>query len=233
LQEQRPPFTPDSELSVVLSGISPSFDGLSQSPGQVIHVLLTRAPVYSPGCPDFLPRLACLRHAASVRSEPGSNSPCKLIVSSRADAATASDGMDRPQLNQRNRTGLDPHSIPAARLKACTTIQFSKTGALRGKRKYYRSAPPVSIHFLVGVEKFPIVPKLHADFARRFLPIPAAPIAQAVGPHNTSAAPPVGRISWTIANSRAVGGGAAGADAPAAAQRESTPRSCTGPDGPV
>jgi len=22
---------------------------------------------------------------------------------------------------------LDPHSIPAARLKACTTIQFSKT----------------------------------------------------------------------------------------------------------
>ena len=40
--------------------------------------------------------------------------------------------------NQRNRTGLDPHSIPAARLKACTTIQFSKTGARRGKRKQYR-----------------------------------------------------------------------------------------------
>ena len=130
MQEQRPPFTPDSELSVVLSGISPSFDGLSQSPGQVIHVLLTRAPVYSPSCPDFLPRLACLRHAASVRSEPGSNSPCKLIVSSRVDAATASNGMDRPQLNQRNRTGLDPHSIPAARLKACTTIQFSKTSPI-------------------------------------------------------------------------------------------------------
>ena len=133
MQEQRPPFTSDSELSVVLSGISPSFDGLSQSPGQVIHVLLTRAPVYSPSCPDFLPRLACLRHAASVRSEPGSNSPCKLIVSSRVDAATASNGMDRPQLNQRNRTGLDPHSIPAARLKACTTIQFSKTGSPQGQ----------------------------------------------------------------------------------------------------
>jgi hypothetical protein len=154
LQEQRPPFTSDSELSVVLSGISPSFDGLSQSPGQVIHVLLTRAPVYSPSCPDFLPRLACLRHAASVRSEPGSNSPCKLIVSSRVDAATASNGMDRPQLNQRNRTGLDPHSIPAARLKACTTIQFSKTGALRGKRKHYRSAPPVSTDLPFSAEQF-------------------------------------------------------------------------------
>ena len=81
MQEQRPPFSSDSKLSVVLSGISPSFDGLSQSPGQVIHVLLTRAPVYSPSCPDFLPRLACLRHAASVRSEPGSNSPKRLIIS--------------------------------------------------------------------------------------------------------------------------------------------------------
>ena len=63
---------------MVLSSISPSFDGLSQTPRQVVHVLLTRTPVYSPSCPDFLPRLACLRHAASVRSEPGSNSPLKL-----------------------------------------------------------------------------------------------------------------------------------------------------------
>ena len=68
---------------------------------------------------------------------------------SRVDAANASNGMDRPQLiNQRNRTGLDPHSIPAARLKACTTIQFSKTGALRGKRKHYRSGRALSIRFL-------------------------------------------------------------------------------------
>ena len=36
-------------------------------------MLCTRSPVYSP-C-GFLPRLACVRHAASVRSEPGSNSP--------------------------------------------------------------------------------------------------------------------------------------------------------------
>jgi len=44
---------------------------------------------------------------------------------------------------------LDPHSIPAARLKACTTIQFSKTGARRGKRKQYRSTPAMSIRIRI------------------------------------------------------------------------------------
>ena len=38
----------------------------------MIHVLLTRTPLYS-GCP-FLVRLACVKRAASVDSEPGSNS---------------------------------------------------------------------------------------------------------------------------------------------------------------
>ena len=44
----------------------------------MIHVLLTRTPLYSPGCPGFLVRLACVRRAASVDSEPGSNSHLKL-----------------------------------------------------------------------------------------------------------------------------------------------------------
>jgi hypothetical protein len=37
-------------------------------------VLLTRTPLYSPDCSGFLVRLACVRRAASVDSEPGSNS---------------------------------------------------------------------------------------------------------------------------------------------------------------
>ena|GEM_PF-6463412 len=41
-------------------------------------MLLTRTPLYSRGCPRFLVRLACVRHAASVDSEPGSNSRLKL-----------------------------------------------------------------------------------------------------------------------------------------------------------
>ena len=37
-------------------------------------MLLTRTPLYSPDCSSFLVRLACVRRAASVDSEPGSNS---------------------------------------------------------------------------------------------------------------------------------------------------------------
>src|SRR6185437_7915455 len=40
--------------------------------GPVAHVLRTRSPVS--GLPHP-PRLACVKHAASVRPEPGSNSP--------------------------------------------------------------------------------------------------------------------------------------------------------------
>ena len=53
-------------------GISPSFPGLFPTRGWIIHVLLTRPPLYSP-C-GFLVRLACVKRAASVDSEPGSNS---------------------------------------------------------------------------------------------------------------------------------------------------------------
>ena len=52
---------------------------LSQTPGQVIHALLTRAPLSPEQAPDHV-RLACVKHAASVRSEPGSNSPVDLPI---------------------------------------------------------------------------------------------------------------------------------------------------------
>ncbi|OIJ17602.1 hypothetical protein BKP37_03700 [Anaerobacillus alkalilacustris] len=59
-----------------LSGISFGFPKLSQSTGQVAHVLLTRPPLtlIKQALIEFA-RLACIRHAASVRPEPGSNSP--------------------------------------------------------------------------------------------------------------------------------------------------------------
>ena len=58
----------------MLCGISVRFQTLSPSERQVTHALLTRPPL------TFIPegnqsvRLACVRHAASVRPEPGSNS---------------------------------------------------------------------------------------------------------------------------------------------------------------
>ena len=64
---------------VVLSGISQGFPWLSQTLRQITHVLLTRAPLVSEKqASPVTARLACVRHAASVRSEPGSNSPIKL-----------------------------------------------------------------------------------------------------------------------------------------------------------
>src|SRR5262249_20784380 len=63
-----------------ISGISPGFPELSQSGGQVTHVLLTRSPLI-PGRSRFTVRLACVKHAASVRPEPGSNSPSMNITS--------------------------------------------------------------------------------------------------------------------------------------------------------
>src|SRR4051795_13403833 len=61
---------------VVVSGISFGFPKLSRCEGQIAHVLLTRSPlVYSRR--SLTARLACVKHAASVRPEPGSNSPLK------------------------------------------------------------------------------------------------------------------------------------------------------------
>src|SRR5574341_1688147 len=62
-------------------GISPGFPELSRSQGQVAHVLLTRSPLGTVQCCHRmgLARLACVKHAASVRPEPGSNSPSEIV----------------------------------------------------------------------------------------------------------------------------------------------------------
>jgi hypothetical protein len=72
----RKSFPPQDMHLVVLSGIRPSFPSLSRSAGQITHVLLTRSPLEYPR-KGLSVRLACVKHAASVRPEPGSNSPNK------------------------------------------------------------------------------------------------------------------------------------------------------------
>ena len=62
-----------------LCGISTCFQVLSPCTGQVAHALLTRPPLMRRASDRNLPprapvRLACVRHAASVHPEPGSNS---------------------------------------------------------------------------------------------------------------------------------------------------------------
>ena len=60
-------------------GITHRFQWLSRSKGYVGYVLLTLSPLYS--SEDFRARLACLIHAASVRSEPGSNPSIEVFES--------------------------------------------------------------------------------------------------------------------------------------------------------
>ena len=55
-------------------GISNRFQLLSPTQGQILYILLTRPPL-STHRSELLVRLACMKHAASVRPEPGSNSP--------------------------------------------------------------------------------------------------------------------------------------------------------------
>ena len=66
-------------------GISSPFGLLSPSQRQVVYALLTRLPLdFQKQAFNRLVRLACVKHAASVRPEPGSNSPFKRAVSALA-----------------------------------------------------------------------------------------------------------------------------------------------------
>ena len=69
---------------------SPSFEGVSAPRGQVAHALLALPPLWAPILlPGLAVRLACLIHAASVRSEPESNSQKKIPPRATARAAPA------------------------------------------------------------------------------------------------------------------------------------------------
>jgi len=59
-------------------GIIHRFQWLFRSEGYVGYVLLTLSPLYL--SEDFRARLACLIHAASVRSEPGSNPSVEFVL---------------------------------------------------------------------------------------------------------------------------------------------------------
>ena len=72
---------------MVLCGIISRFQLLSPCMGQVLHALLTRPPLSYIFClrrsvQYNSVRLACVRHAASVHPEPGSNSHVKNLLMS-------------------------------------------------------------------------------------------------------------------------------------------------------
>jgi hypothetical protein len=79
------PLTARRCLRVVSSSITPPFGGLSSCPGYVAHALLTLPPRYWLPEGSVRARLAWVSHAASVRSEPGSNPSFEILIRPRAE----------------------------------------------------------------------------------------------------------------------------------------------------
>ena len=79
------PFPMHHASAKGLCGISSRFQLLSPCTGQVTHALLTRPPLSSSRKKNFV-RLACVKHAASVYPEPGSNSHVQFSVQFCANA---------------------------------------------------------------------------------------------------------------------------------------------------
>ena len=115
---------------VVVFGISFGFPKLSRCDGQIAHVLLTRSPlVYSRR--SLTARLACVKHAASVRPEPGSNSPLKSTdVPPKQDSST--HGASRQEWPRANPEPVLPKE-PSTNTKNQTEVQPSQPadGALQ------------------------------------------------------------------------------------------------------
>ena len=77
----------------IVFGINSSFPELFPTRGQITHVFLTLAPLFQGLLPGTV-RLACLIHAASVRSEPESNSPNRKCYMNRSSFLSCSEKPD-------------------------------------------------------------------------------------------------------------------------------------------
>ena len=113
-----------------VSGISTGFPVLSRSSGQVPHVLLTRSPLGLPRCCHRLDlaRLACVKHAASVRPEPGSNSPSRSPAIPRDDLKSESrcvGGTDPlHRLAPKRTSGVLPDALSVFSANYCEPIKM-------------------------------------------------------------------------------------------------------------
>ena len=91
---------------MVLCGISTCFQVLSPCMGQIVHALLTRPPLehnlpFRRTSSYLLARLACVKHAASVRPEPGSNSYVQSFSHLRLppESARQSQSLSQPSMS--------------------------------------------------------------------------------------------------------------------------------------
>src|SRR5215208_3464356 len=111
---------------------------LSPTRRQVSYALLTRSPLYSGYCYPFRVRLACLIHAANVRSEPGSNSP--LCFSFHTMHGVREHPRHRG-INKRS-LGLKPEKDPSGLHDTCVHYSFVKEQARKLARVWLFWAEP-------------------------------------------------------------------------------------------
>ena len=130
--------------------ISRPFKQLSRSRGQVTHVILTRSPLNPPPKNRGGPvRLACVKHAASVRPEPGSNSPNKTQPKPKP-APTKETGnkpgpvQQKPEKKQPRTQPDTPHNPPTPRKpqpnKGPSTAEPEDTRST-GRKKQHPKTP--------------------------------------------------------------------------------------------
>ena len=138
----RKSFPPQPMQAMVLSGIRPSFPSLSRSAGQITHVLLTRSPLEHPRR-GLSVRLACVKHAASVRPEPGSNSPNKNPSQNEANSIRTIQPKQTPKLASQKQATPPTRDAKNAAKKTTTktkppnTLLSSQTTPVFGQPCYY------------------------------------------------------------------------------------------------
>ena len=109
---------------IEVSGIILGFPRLSPRGGQVAHVLLSRSPLYTHLKGALTVRLACVRRAASVHPEPGSNSPFGAPRRARRMVSKWTSGPRSKTTPISDFTGIDSAPCPRARHSSIASLSF-------------------------------------------------------------------------------------------------------------
>ena len=106
---------------------------LSRRRGQVTHVLLTRSPLIHTHHKGrrFTVRLACVKHAASVRPEPGSNSPNKTNKNPNQPHTTSTEPARATVRKSPENQTTWPHPTPTTEARQTKTKQAPKNHTKR------------------------------------------------------------------------------------------------------
>ena len=123
------PFYEPGFPSSSTSGISLRFQRLFPTSGQIVHVLLTLSRLPLRGVP-----LACLIHAASVHSEPGSNSPSLSHIAAGIVIGSSQAPWRSLQALFPSHSSRSPKKLSESRSPTCVSLSSRLPHQRRGHR---------------------------------------------------------------------------------------------------